>query len=107
MGELELRRRARELIRSGLLPPWRSDRIWGGPGSGATCILCGSSISEIEVEIEVELDMLTRAIAHFHIACLQAWESECDCAATTLRAACDLGRISARGSALSQGAGNE
>lgn len=40
------------------MPNRRSDRVWGGPGVGAPCTICGRVVSRDEMEFEVELCFL-------------------------------------------------
>jgi hypothetical protein len=49
-----LRETAHEVIRAGKLPDRAPDRVWGGPGTGAKCSVCGASTTHAEVELELE-----------------------------------------------------
>jgi hypothetical protein len=75
-----LRETARELLRAGKLPNRRPNRIWGGPGIGASqCMLCGGAIAPHEVVLEVEFAREDAARApnpHFHVRCFSALEAE-------------------------------
>ena len=76
--ESELRARAAELIREGRLPDRAPARVWGGPGSGVTCALCGEVIPSNEMEYEADATIGTVArILHFHFVCHAAWQLEC------------------------------
>ena len=78
--EATLRGRAREAIEAGRLPQRRPDRIWGGPGGGADCAICGARVTRDEVDFEIEFfrDGRDHGIDrhHVHIRCLAAWETE-------------------------------
>ena len=76
--ESELRERARALIREGRLPDRAPARVWGGPGSGVTCALCGEVIPSNEMEYEADATVGAAArILHFHFVCHAAWQLEC------------------------------
>ena len=49
-----LRETAREVIRAGKLPYRAPNHVWGGPGTGAKCAICGASTMHAEVELELE-----------------------------------------------------
>jgi hypothetical protein len=52
-------------------------RTWAGSGSGATCNLCGRSISVHEIEYEIELAPSEGARSlHFHFRCYRAWAAQ-------------------------------
>lgn len=51
-----LREKARELIQTGKLPGRAPDNLFGGPGTGATCAICGTSTNRSEMEFEIEFD---------------------------------------------------
>ena len=74
-----LRNKARETIRAGRLPDRCPDRMWGGPGVGAQCAVCGEPVEEDEIEIEIEFDRDEdpgHVSHHLHVACLSALERE-------------------------------
>ena len=72
-----LREKAREAIRSGKLPARRSDRMFGGPGSGHRCALCGKPLPREEMEIELEFNQRDGLDQyHLHHRCYAAWEFE-------------------------------
>lgn len=77
--ESALRALVREAIKTGKLPPQRPERMWGGPGWGAACAVCGKVIRAEEVEIEVQFifegDPETSSY-HVHTRCFGAWEHE-------------------------------
>jgi hypothetical protein len=74
-----LRGQAREAMRRGTLPSRRSDRMYGGPGSGQPCVVCGKPLppEEMEIELEFNRDGATRGVDqhHLHQRCYAAWES--------------------------------
>jgi hypothetical protein len=45
---------ARKAIRAGKLPTRLPDRIWGGPGIGKTCPICGGPITKNQLEFEIQ-----------------------------------------------------
>jgi hypothetical protein len=49
-----LRQRVREAIDAGKLPDRSPVGLWGGPGCGASCAICGERIGIDEVEFELE-----------------------------------------------------
>jgi len=72
-----LREKAREAIQSGKLPARRSDRMFGGPGSGQRCAVCGKPLPREEVEIELEFNQRHGLDQyHLHHRCYAAWEFE-------------------------------
>jgi hypothetical protein len=74
-----LRRRARDAIRAGTLPARPPVHMWGGPGSGAECLVCGSPVSAHEIGYELDLtdsDEAQRfASPHVHVHCFAAWSA--------------------------------
>jgi hypothetical protein len=87
MAERSLREHVHEAIRTGMLPHRRPDRMWGGPGAGATCTLCGVPVRRDELELELEFvqddDYAEPAKYHVHLRCFTAWEIELDRPAQT------------------------
>src|SRR5262249_13847756 len=77
-----LREKAREVIQARKLPNRRPDGMWGGPGAGAECAICGEPVNHGEVEFELEFvrhgDDRRLDKYHVHIHCFGAWESERD-----------------------------
>jgi hypothetical protein len=75
-GSLELK--ARELIRTGALPARLPDRMWGGPGSGSPCPVCGRPVRDDEIGLEIELgsDGTGASAQHFHVPCFTALKAE-------------------------------
>jgi|SoiMetStandDraft_2_1073263.scaffolds.fasta_scaffold01738_6 hypothetical protein len=75
-----LRERAREVIRTGTLPGRRPDRMWGGPGAGADCAVCGTTVPRSQVEFEIEFfengDESKVDKYHVHVRCFAVWELE-------------------------------
>ena len=68
-----------EGVPAGKLPEQRPERMWGGPGSGAACAICGKVIGTAEVEIELQFasdEGSGTANYHVHAGCFTAWELE-------------------------------
>jgi hypothetical protein len=78
--ELVRREQAREAIRSGKVPSRRSARMFGGPGSGRPCVVCGEPLPRAEIEIELEFNLQDGTPDpvqyRFHHRCFTAWEFE-------------------------------
>jgi hypothetical protein len=78
--EQALREKARAVVRAGKLPGRSPDRVWGGPGVGAACAVCGLPVerSEMEFEVQFEFDGNTPGLDKFHLhrRCFAAWEFE-------------------------------
>lgn len=75
-----LRMKARHAIRTGRLPNHRPDRMWGGPGDGTCCAVCGKPLMNDEIGLELQF---TRegtpshtAGQQLHLQCFKAWEHE-------------------------------
>jgi hypothetical protein len=70
--------RAREVIRARTLPNRRPDRMWGGPGAGANCLICNSPVERHQLEYELEFagngDGVGVNKYQVHIRCFAAWE---------------------------------
>ena len=91
-----LRQQARDAIAAGRLPARSPAGVWGGPGTGKTCAVCGRVIGGDGLGFEVEFggdEADAAEICHFHIWCFAAWEFECE---SFLPAADDGGTISGR-----------
>ena len=62
------------------MPSRRSDRMFGGPGLGQPCVVCGKPLPRDEMEIELEFNRhgATPGVDtyHFHHRCYAAWECE-------------------------------
>jgi hypothetical protein len=74
-----LREKAREAIKAGTLPARSPDQVWGGPGTGARCAICGDSTTHAEVELEIEFadDGYPAVSSHFvHLRCFSIFELE-------------------------------
>jgi hypothetical protein len=69
-----LEKAARE-IAAGSLPAVTGGRIWGGPGSGKPCGLCGRIINSRDVELEP--DTGEGEPARFHPVCHSLWARAC------------------------------
>jgi hypothetical protein len=54
MDDDGLRSKARTAIASGTLPADVQNRMWGGSGTRATCVVCGLPINREDVEVDVE-----------------------------------------------------
>lgn len=78
--EPHLREQAREAIQSGKLPSRAPDRMWGGPGVGADCAVCGLPVTREQLEFEIEFarngDNPGLDQFHVHLRCFAAWELE-------------------------------
>lgn len=86
----------------------RPDRMWGGPGSGATCAACGERIAPDDAELELEFsgpDLRSAAI-RVHTRCFHALQAESR-AADALKQGRDPGTLLASGRATSDGPGSE
>ena len=78
-GEAILRGGARQALRSAALPERHPDGIWGGPGAGACCTICGAGVARDEMELEIEFargDGPGVDRYHVHVSCFAAWEAE-------------------------------
>lgn len=78
--EAVLREKARAAVHQGKLPSRGPDRVWGGPGIGVPCAVCGVPVTKDEMEFEIQfardggspdLDKF-----HLHRRCFAAWEFE-------------------------------
>ena len=79
MDENTRREKARKAIHARRIPNRPPDRMWGGPGSGAACVVCDQTLGEGEVGFEVEFaptDAKPRQNYHLHVRCFAAWELE-------------------------------
>jgi hypothetical protein len=74
-----LRRKARAAIHAGMLPGRNHVSVWGGPGSGASCAVCGSTVPADGLGFELEFrDAMGRLeLRYVHIPCFAAWDLEC------------------------------
>jgi hypothetical protein len=77
--EQALRAKAHAAVLAGKLPARSPDRVWGGPGVGAPCEVCGSPITKDDKEFQIEFEQeggggLDKF--HVHIRCFAAWEFE-------------------------------
>jgi hypothetical protein len=70
--ELDLFVQAREYIASGRLPSTVPKSLGAGPGTGATCGLCGQPIEPNQVEYELKGDGGERF--RFHLQCHAIWQ---------------------------------
>jgi hypothetical protein len=75
--EVIARERARAAIQSGKIPLRRPDRTWGGPGVGASCVVCDQPITRDQLELEIEFERVGGLDKfHVHLRCFSAWELE-------------------------------
>lgn len=74
-----LRRKVRAAIRAGVLPRHHQVSTWGGPGSGASCAVCGDPVQRDGLGLDFEFrDADERLeLRHLHIPCFAAWDLEC------------------------------
>ena len=80
--EQALRTLARAEMETGRLPKHGPERIWGGPGGGAPCALCGKTIGNEEMEFELQFSSNEDprwGSYHVHVPCFAAWELERRC----------------------------
>lgn len=80
LSEGALRTKARVLIEQGKLPTRVPVRMWGGPGIGTACSVCGVPITTEEQELELQVERDGRPGLdrfHVHIKCFAAWALEC------------------------------
>jgi len=74
--DLLLRRRVREALQTDRLPPRAPDRTWGGPGSGAACVICERIVSPDEVGLDLEYEQTGGTVSHpAHARCFLALET--------------------------------
>ena len=72
-----LRAQARKLMRARKLPNRLPDRMWGGPGVGSPCTVCGAPVKQDETELEVEWsDGASTSNHQLHVCCFAALELE-------------------------------
>lgn len=68
---------------AGKLPDRAPERIWGGPGSGGACALCGEPVPAEQTELELEFSQNTQAngggVHRLHARCFTLWELERRC----------------------------
>lgn len=76
--ERVLRAQVREAMKADSLPDGRPERMWGGPGSGAPCAVCGGSVGQQEMEFELQFSATEEGSGsyHAHVRCFAAWELE-------------------------------
>lgn len=79
--EHRLREKVWDRMQAGDLPARKPDRVWGGPGVGARCAVCGLPVTEQEVEMELEFtgsgSNAGSTRHHLHVRCYAALELEC------------------------------
>jgi hypothetical protein len=80
MDERTLRQKAREALQNQRLPNRAPDRMWGGPGDGATCALCGDSVERDDIGFDLEFaddgNSYGKANYALHARCFSVWELE-------------------------------
>jgi len=78
--EKMLRAKAREAILTGRLPSRAPDRMWGGPGTGASCVICNEPVKLDDLGFELEFDDESGSRSedeyHAHLRCFTAWDNE-------------------------------
>jgi hypothetical protein len=78
--ETNLRAKARECVESQRIPNRSPDRLYGGKGTGAECVICCEPVGPDQVEFEIEFDRDGPGSGAdkypAHLACLSAWEFE-------------------------------
>jgi hypothetical protein len=78
--ESALREKARAAILNGKIPSNRQDRMWGGPGVGVICTICGLPVAKDQMAIEIQFshDGDDPGLDKFdiHVRCFAAWEFE-------------------------------
>lgn len=71
-----LNQKAREAISAGRIPDRAPESIWGGPGVGVPCPVCGQPVKPDESGFELEF---VHPGAHsryeVHVPCFHAWEA--------------------------------
>jgi hypothetical protein len=76
----ELHKKAREAIKAGKVPNRRPQRMWGGTGDGACCVICGGVVTQHEFGMDLEFAREDgdpdKVEYHFHVRCYTAWDSE-------------------------------
>lgn len=59
------------------IPEGVPDRMWGGPGLGLDCIVCGEPVSRDQTELELEFHRPDgKHSYHVHVPCFRTWELE-------------------------------
>jgi len=74
-----LREHARKVLRHGLVPARRPDRVWGGYGhDGAPCMICAQRIGSVDHEFILEFMPAGGGVDRFYVhpRCYAAWEFE-------------------------------
>jgi hypothetical protein len=67
----ERRRQVLAAIACGSLPLRVPKIVWGGPGSGYICSICGTAIASQQVEAEIQDQGKSYRL---HLPCMTAWE---------------------------------
>jgi hypothetical protein len=79
VDEAALRERARQKLRSGVLPASAEARVWAGPGLGLPCAVCDQAIERDDLEYELEFALgpgTPLQPYRFHRRCHAAWQLE-------------------------------
>lgn len=76
----DLRRDVRDAIRREVMPHRKPDQMWGGPGTGAPCVICGNALDHSDMIFDLEFAGDYGDVRNFqvHVACFKAWEAERD-----------------------------
>ena len=78
--ESSLRRKARAKIDRAEIPHRSPMRLWGGPPTSATCVICDRRLPRSELAVTLLFEPLTADVRgevhHVHLRCLAAWEFE-------------------------------
>jgi hypothetical protein len=76
----KLCQKIRKAIAARVLPDRRPERMWGGSGSGADCVLCGEPVTAQQTELELEFAAGERdkgpTSYPVHVRCFSVWEME-------------------------------
>ena len=77
LDESRYRELARAALKEGRLPKRQPDRMWGGRGTAAECVICSQTIGNDENELEIAFDQRPGMERHYiHPHCFAAWEFE-------------------------------
>jgi hypothetical protein len=71
MGTAE---KVREKLKTGRLPTFKPEKLYGGHGGGLLCSACDQPI--LPAQIQYEFDVPDGGTFRFHVGCLGLWEGE-------------------------------